>query len=283
MSWLLLSAALAAEVDGLFAADALRPPTDAGGLLAVDGATLPERWEARLDATLAHHALLAYGPEDPLLLVEDALTVHASAGLRLGPLRVAGRVPLGALLRADGLDKVAVAAGDPGLSLKLSPWSGHKLAVALAGELSLPLGGDAVWLGDSGLCWTALGVLDGRAGAWRLALNAGLRSQPAVDLIVGDDADSPTLHRQLLTNAALERQLGARTSLSLELSGALSLPTPAADQSSPMELLLGVQHQDVRGQILRAGAGLGLLPGVGAPGLRLMVGVGQRPKEQPAP
>ncbi len=271
---LLLGAALAAEVDGLFLADALRPPTDADGLLAVDGATLPETWEARLDATLAHHALLAYGPEDPLVLVEDVLTLHASAGLRLGPARLTGRVPLGALLRAEGLDQPAVAAGDPALGLTLSPWSGRRLAVAAAAELGIPLGGEALWLGSGGPSYSAIAILDGRAGAWRLALNAGIRGQPAVDLLLYDDADQPSLSRQILARAALERRLGQDSHLSLELAGALD--THGYDQSTPLEALVGYRRQRAQGQILRVGAGLGLLPGVGAPGLRVMVGVGQQ-------
>ncbi len=274
MIWLIASA-LAADLGGTLAADGLHAPVDAGGLLAVDGARLPERWEARLDASLAHNALMAYNQTEPYALVSDLATLRAAAGLRLGPVRVAGRLPVGALLRAEGLEQPSVAAGDPGLGLLVSPWSGAKVAPALSLDLTLPLGGAALWLGDGGPTLEAAAVLDGEAGPWRLCLNGGVRLQPRVDLVLYHEEEGPSQARQLLTRGALQRLLGQRTHLSLELAGALGLAPFGAAQSSPLEGLLGLQREMTDGQFLRAGLGLGLAPGVGAPAARLMVGVGQ--------
>lgn len=283
MMVLLLGGALAADLGGTLRADDWRPPIDASGLLVTEGAGLGEGWEGRLDGSLAWHALSVYDASGVDVLVDELSLIQASAGRRLGPLRLGARLPLGAVLGADGLEKPAVAAGDPGLELKLSPWGDRRAAAGLVGELAVPLGGEALWLGTGGLSWSAALILDGHAGPWRLVLNGGLRGQTAKDLVLDSDTEGPTLARQLTARAALAWEMGRKAErsaglsrISLEAQGATGEDPLGAGQARPLEVLLGFQREDQAGQSWRIGVGAGVLPGVGAPAARVTIGVGAR-------
>lgn len=278
MSWLLLGLALGADPQGGFPADAWRPPLEADGLLAVEGAELPRGWEARLDGSWALRPLVAVGEAETVPLVQHLLSVQASASGRLGPLRLGARAPLGAVIGGESVEKPSFAAGDPSLSLKLCSGAGRPLAAAVQAELSLPLGGERLWLGATGASFSALLILDARIGAWRLALDGGLRAQPEADLVWDSEERGPSLGRQALAAGAIAREIGENGRLSLEVSAALGLDPRLAPQSTPLELLAGWRGLRPDGGLWRVGLGVGVLPGVGAPAARLLVGGGARPR-----
>lgn len=278
---LLAGVALAAYPPGTLRVDDWRPPIDADGLLVAEGASLGSRWEGRLDSSLAWHALAVYDAKGTEILVNDLMLVQASAGWRIGPLRLGARLPMGALLSGQDLEQPRIAAGDPGLELKISPWGDRRTALGLVGELALPLGGEQIWVGTGGLSWSSALILDGHAGPWRLVLDGGLRGQTEKDLVLDSDTEGPTLALQLTAKAALAREIGGRGEgsapvgrISLEAQGATGDDPLGAGQARPLELLLGFQRQDQAGQSWRVGVGAGLLPGVGAPAARLTIGVG---------
>ena len=271
----LLASALAADLGGRFSADPWAPAMD-GGLIGTDTSALPEGYEARLLTTLAYHPLMAYTATGVEPVVGAALTVHASAVWRLGPARLGLRLPGVALLSADGLDHPRATAGDPELQLKLRPWSSERAGVAVLLGGTAPLDGSAWWAGADGPTASAGLALDVHPGPWIAALDLGAELRPSTILTLSGDGEAPTLGGQWRARLGVGRQF-QWSFISIEAAAATGVADPGEAVNTPLEVLAQLERRRPDGRSWRVGGGIGVLPGVGAPALRLLVGVGQRP------
>lgn len=295
--WMAPVAAQAAGVPGTpgYVPDALdaepfRPALDPGGLLTTESPAVAGRSSARADVWAAHNLLL-WTPEsgDAVALIGDTMTLHLAAGRTLGRTRIALSAPLHLLAGSETFDVPALIAGDVRLSVKrpLTGW------LAVQGDLSAGMGGDAYQLGSSAPRAEA-SLAAGRRGEQRALLaNLGVRLQQATTLQTLSDGDLS------LGNAAWYRVGVAQTlnpahtlEMTAELHGAIA---SGSISGQPLEAMLGLQQQpppsgrddgeregDGGGRV-RVGLGVGLRPGIGAPAWRLLVGVGHEQAAPPAP
>ena len=270
---LLLSAALAADLGGTFAADPLAPALD-GPLFATESTALPSGFEGRLSAVMAWHPLMSYSADGVSAVVGAETTFHASGAFTLGPARLGVRLPGVLLLSADGLDRPRAVAGDPELQLKLSPWASERARAALLIRGSVPLGGEQMWAGAGSPAGGLTLILDAHQDAWTLALNLGVQAQEAELLSLDGSSEGPRLGGQGLARLGLAR-CGDQRCASVELLGATGLSDLGEDQGTPLEVLASFRQDREDGRGWTLGGGFGLLPGVGAPAARLFIGVGE--------
>ncbi|MFT4979321.1 MAG: hypothetical protein ACI8S6_005231 [Myxococcota bacterium] len=277
----LIAAALGAGVPGeagyepeAISADPFRPPLDPGALLATELPEVTERLVARADMWQAHNLLIWTDADtgEQRDVIGDTLTVHLGAARGNGRWRLGVGVPLHLLLSSDAFDAPAFVAGDLAVSGKLRPRQGP---AALTLGLSIPLEGVSHQLGAQTPALD-VGAVVGRQGE-RLALgaNAGLRLQDPVTI---DNANgSFELGSQAWYRLGGGYTVAGDWDLTAELMGAV-----AADSVSgqPLELLVGTRSE-ADGRLVRAGLGVGLRAGIGAPTWRLLVGIGRDPGPLP--
>lgn len=248
----------------------LRPAPAAERAIALPSAAIEPGWTARADLQVLRNPLV-YRADDGTTtsLLGWVAQVDLGAAWEVGNLRLSGSAP--AILRYAGEGGEGAALGDPGLDLLVSLLPREApLALGLQGGLTLPLGASAVALGETGPTGQAGLLVDGGWGpAWGAA-QAGVRLRPQ------QDAPGLTLDEALLLRAALAVRVVGDTHLAAELLSETALTAPyAAAETSPAELLLSAAHRRPAGTGLRLGVGLGLVPAVGAPTWRLLLGVGQ--------
>lgn len=228
-------------------ADAWRPTADAATTLLVEDAHTVEGVRAKAELAWAHAPRAEAG-----LLVNDVVGLHVVAAGGLGPLRLAGWLPLYPYAGARYQAPAPVAVGDPGLGAKLRVVAREHLGLAVLARVDAPLGGDA-WLLGRG----AWGGLAGLAVAWEGArvaarLNGGAEGTPG----------------QIGTWGSGAVALGLRPALHLAVEGVARV----TGGDAAAEILVSGTWDTDRYPSLHAGLGAGL--GVGAPQARLVVGVG---------
>lgn len=260
--------------EGLPALDASSP------VLAVDGehaVLVPDTavhapFAARMDLQRAQDPLVLReldGDTHSVLRGVWQLDLAAAWGWRR--LRIAGTAPV-ILRHGDAVDGGS-ALGDPGLQAKVALRPGGPDRVGLAALLggTLPLSGASRALGSPGATGHAGLVLDAAPGPAWLGLSGAVVAGPRTTDrgLTQDDA--------LDLRAAIGLGLGGGNRLALEGRTRTDLREPWAEAAtSPTELLLSAHHARPGGLRLRAGLGAGLVPGVGAPAWRLLLGVGHQ-------
>ena len=269
------------DLGGVLAADTLRPSVDSTTTLVTETHELPPSFDARATLVGSYKALVGYGPDGEIVdVIRDLAMVHWSAGARLGPVRLAAAVPAAVALKGEYFHGVLFAAGDPWFSLKVSPWADRPAGLAVDLAATVPLQASTIWAGSDGPTaeLRLLGAIERER--WSGALNLGVHAARAVPLTTGG-LEGPSLGSQALLRAAVGWQLSEPWRLEAELVGATAL-VDRDPQSSPLEVLVGAVRADPDGRMVRLGVGAGLLPGVGAPAARVVLGVARRPAAPPA-
>ena len=256
-------------------AQTFRPSLDGGRTLLTD------------DATFSRHLrptarLLFQYVNDPLIYVRDGVQsrivsdiVQGDLLLGLGYDRLRVGVDLPYYLLTSGVDGDQSGLGDMGAELRLGFLDPERDAFGLAlhGRLNLPTASVDTSLGESAVGYEAGVIVDLRLDETQLALNLGTQGRPEhilENVEVGD---------QLYYRASLAQSLVAddAAGLAAELGGAWNYGEPLSNQSAfPLEgLLTGwTRFGDI---VLRAGAGMGLTEGIGAPDARALLSVGYEP------
>lgn len=285
MVLLLAASALAQEIpdavkDTLasFNADPFRPTLDPGGLLSTESAMVPAELIVHADLTQAHNPLIwmSDGGEQ-LAIIGNAMGLHLGAGLGLGRWRVGARTPLLRLFGSDAHKTPSTMAGDLTLSGKYAIIQGDRLRMAGLVDVSVPLGAHIFQMGDDFLTMEPRVALGGGQRIRWLA-NVGYRLQSRKELITANgtlDLTSP-----VTGCGGVAFPLSRQLALTMEGLVAFS-PSALAIASTPVEGMLGLQHQHEEGRILRGGVGIGIVGGIGAPTWRLMLGVGHDPGSTP--
>lgn len=281
----------AATLGSTARADADLPPFDASSpLLAVDGeqavlvpgTTTRPGFVARADLQHAHAPMVYVdGEGERTALIERATQLDLSAGWGWRRLRLEGTAPM--VVLATGQDAHGQPApsraglADPALRARWSALPGGPgkagLAVQLGGRL--PMGGATHGMGQPGPTGLAGLVVDAAPGR----LWTGAQAEVAVAPQAEDRGLSLDDRLDLRAAASLrvtgEEGGGVRVGLELRADTALRAPW-SEGAASPTELLLTGLHARPGGLRLRIGLGAGVVPAVGAPAWRLLVGVGHR-------
>ncbi|HEX2689766.1 MAG TPA: OmpA family protein [Kofleriaceae bacterium] len=138
--------------------------------------------------------------------------------------------------------------------------------------------------GDGKLVPQVIGILDkefGRTGAFRVALNAGIRLR-ASDTFTNNDAGAdgaPVTNQSITAGTEIPFGVGLAYALSrqkFDLVGEVygAIPLDSHENYMPLEVLGGVKLYLARNSFLSLGAGRGLVPGQGAnPDFRAMIGI----------
>ena len=259
---LLSSLAMAASWPGdddfvlpALSAELYRPAVDGLGLTVerADG-----EGGAVADLVWAHRPLVFRRDSGEVVeLVGDLVGAHVGAAGLAGPVRVEGQLPV--YLLASGDLGSGAAVGDAALGLSV-PLAAGPVALAPLARVGVPLGGD-IWALGAG-AWA--GDLGFRA-SWRGPLELGLDT--GLTLVPGEDAANVAVGHNAWLRAGLAY---GRDAWRASLETSLKTPLDAffvADGNTPVEVLLGGGWKS-----LRAGLGAGVLPGVGSPSWRLVLG-----------
>ncbi len=257
-----------------FDADQYRPLVEARHTLATEDSLVLDGFAASAELGWAHGLLFfEYDDGEVVGLVTDAAVAHLGAAWGTGRLRVGALAPLVLWTASDVEGRRTTALGDLELDAKVLLWQGEHHGVATYGRLSLPLGAADHQLGHAGPGLEAGGVADVEWRGLHIALNAAYQRMPKTEL------GELTLSSLLVWRAAVSFGLERGPRLTGEL---LARNRPGrflqADGGTGLETL-GSVHLSVRGVPVRVGAGLGLMPGVGVPTWRLIVGLGHRSAE----
>lgn len=279
----LLALSLAAGAHGDVAGE--RPAVDASSTRAeVDGegfALLPATARSEGFGVLAELTWLRaplrveYEDGHREALVRDLVELSLGARWDLDRLRLTARAP--AILRATS-DVYAPASGlgDARLDarfLLLSPVQ-RGLGLGLSAGLGLPLGARELSLGAPSPTGTG-GVFG------KLLLPAvELGALAAVELRARDGGEALVQDDRLHLRAGLQAPAWRGGGVALEIDAATELRAPWGPEGShPAELLVGAHHQGPRGPHVRALIGTAISAGVGAPGLRVQLGLGHDQRE----
>ncbi|MCK6515154.1 OmpA family protein [Myxococcota bacterium] len=241
-------------------------------IVGADGEPLAaDTYRAPVQSRVVTNLQLGLGVTQLFSLSADLPVVLSQTGYDVASLTGVGElVPLSAR-----------AIGDLRLTPKVAPLSAANgpLGLAVAVPISLPTGDPAALAGEGGLSVspTLIAELsDGevRLGAyrWRAAVNLGVAIRP-------DDRvrDVPTGDAVLYSLAA-----GFRPAPSVELIADLSGQSWGRTRAqSPAELDLGVLFFASPWLVVQAGGGFGLIPGLGTPDVRGVVGVSWAPSFNP--
>lgn len=252
-------------------ADLYRPAPGAVDALVTAPLRAPVGFSASADLSWGRRLLThQLGSLPPEVLLRDAVSVQVAAAWGQPRWDVGLSLPTYAHLAGTAFPEGGAGAlGDPGVQgrLGLTPWLS-----ALAGA-TLPLG-DTARMTGYGQATGQLGLI---AGGEHLRAALGYLLAPTVN--IGNNPADDRLH--LSIRGGLD--LSPRWSLSAEAWTTASY-RDIERTSLPGELLISSHHRLSGGAgLLRMGVGTAILPGVGVPAARLVVGMGQSPAPAPAP
>jgi outer membrane protein OmpA-like peptidoglycan-associated protein len=277
MFW--LSHALAAEPASSAAVPAInaqefRPSVDASGTVWVDDPSLPDR---RFGARALFHytsnpLVYRYDDGEVVKLVSDIVQADVAAALKIGRFRLGVDVPV--YLFGVGAAGSEVGLGDIAPELKLGMFDGREAPFGLAaqGRVSLPTATVANALGAPELGWEADVVVDRWFGSqFRLVLNAGVHGGPAAEL------ENVTLNDGLVLRLAGAYSISRDAGVALEFASEKGFADPGM-ASFPIEGMVSGYGYLGPVMVLRGAVGTGLTRGIGAPDLRVLIGVGYEPR-----
>jgi len=261
-----------AQSTGALAVDDFRPAMDANGMLTLDGSRLLDRGDLSFglgSLEWGRHLVVAPGMTGVDNLVSATLAAAYGAELAGVPFEVGAGIPLAI---ASAGDSSSQGAGDLAMHVKVRLAHGHGLGVAAIGSVYVPLQhqADRVF-GEPGVTPQLIGVADAQLGAWRIAVNGGIRLRPTSTLAMGT----------MEVTSSREAPLGVGVAWALaphkfELIGEVfgAIPLAAHHGYQPLEALGGVKLYLARASYLALGAGRGLSAGqVGNPDLRAMISI----------
>ncbi len=260
-------------------AQTFRPTIDGQGLLWADDA-------GRRRGQPAQGRLLLQYVDDPLVyvsatdevrgLVTSLLQLDLLGGVNLGPLRIGAHVPV--YLRTAGDDvPVESGLGDIAGDAKLTVVDGPRAPLDLGAGLRVwaPTATVDTALGNPNLAWELTGLISRELGPVLLAANVGTRGGPPAEL------ENIELNDAFIGRLAVGLRLSERLGLAAEGSTLLPYTEPFTNPAaSPLEVLgSGWFYPSRQGNlVLRAGAGGGVTPGIGAPDFRVILGLAIEPR-----
>ncbi len=256
-------------------AQIFRPSIDGQRTLLVDDATVARRFHpsARLLFQYVNDPLVFVQDGEQTRIVSDIVQGDALLSVAYDRLRLGVDVPFAMLV--SGVEGDESGLGDVGAELKLGLLDPERdvFGFAVEGRLDFPTSDFANAYGSSDLGYQVGGVLDLRVDDSLVALNFGTRGVPTAVL------DNVTVDDQFYLRAALGQALlpDEGAGLSVEAGAAFTYGEALSNTAAvPVEGLLGgwVRMGDF---VLRAGGGVGLTDGVGAPDARALLGIGYEP------
>lgn len=256
------------------AADAFRPSVSAERSLSVEDARPVEGVGGRVTTVLSHKTLRLTVDEEVTTLLDDALAMHASAWWATPRVRLGATAPLYLFSTGDVQGAKGPIMGDPALDARvlLRPDVDAALGLAAVARVTAPLGAHVRQLGLPGYAGELGLVVDYHADRYWLAGNVGGRLAPEIDL------GEQLLNDQLLLRAGGGVIFAPECGLGAELVSGLTPGAIGVDPAAQAaELSLTAWTLRDSGVELRGGVGTALGPGIGAPRLRVVLGVGFRP------
>ncbi len=256
-------------------AQIFRPSIDGQRTLLVDDATVSRRFRpsARLLFQYVNDPLVYVVDDQQTRVVSDIVQADALLAVAYDRLRLGLDIPV--YLLASGIEGDENGLGDVGAEARLVLLDPERdlFGLGLEGRLDFPTANMANSLGNSGLSYQVGGIFDLRIEDTLIALNVGTKGVPETIL------DNVTIDDQFYYRAGLAQSLldDDEAGISVELGGAFNYGESLTNTPSvPVEGLLGgwVRVGDF---VLRAGGGIGLTEGIGAPDARVLLGVGYEP------
>jgi outer membrane protein OmpA-like peptidoglycan-associated protein len=303
MLTLCIAAALAQDQDSTFDPERFKPPSDTMGFAVTESAATLEHlqlgvglWgnysEDSVVMVWDGQRILGNGADKGDGVIDKRTVADLQIGLGLSRyFSFSASVPV--VMWQDGFDPasadnpranrdlVASGLGD----LRLSPkfvfvdLDQYPVGLAIIGEVSVPMGNGASFLGEGGVSATPMAALEfadgpvhGREYKVRFAMNAGyhVRNQAQFrDLALGNE---------FVYRAAIGFHPAPAVEFGADVAGALGGSRVA---HRPLEVLPWLQILPHPLVTLRAGAGIGLLPGLGTPDYRVFVAGTLAPRFDP--
>ncbi len=274
----------AAQSGGDIALDGFRPALDTNGYVTVDGAALtpPAQVAFGLYTTWAHGLLRLEG-QGARYRVQDAFspTLVAAMGVPRLPLALGLSLPFGVVSadRDHDTDGGSYRTGDQGLGdVGVHAKLGLGRRAALAASLWLPTATDDAWLGAGATSGQVRVIVEGRRGALRGALNAGVRVRAGGAAAYMDTpATMPGTGVRLSLGAAIP--VGGAVAYALApgkvdvLAEGYALVPLDGDGYAPIEALAGLKVHLARASHLTLGGGLGVGPDAGNPDARAFLAI----------
>lgn len=322
-SLLLLGLSTPAQAARSFDPNRLTPAADCYGLIVSERAQVPAQWEIGTSAYVGYTHRPLTLPSGTLVNGQFTVDLSMSIGLLdflalSAVLPVAGQVYNGALVgelvlptgpmmptTTTGLYRGArsnsglAEAGprDPRLTLKGRLWRGRSLGVALLTSVTIPVGNSDAFLGEAGVTFRPMAIVDATLGRFSLIGNLGATVRPASALADPQQVDAggkPVAAlgqgHELTFALGLAARVSSRLSFSLEafgaapLTGAVPLAGAATDAPVSADLdLLGAAwvHINPRVRLSAALGGSVLLSSPRQDPLRVLVGVSWAPAPRP--
>ena len=218
-------------------------------------------------------------------IVEHLVTMDVQAALGLGDrFELSVHVPVHQII-GEGTptqDVEGTALGDVRLSpkVRLVGPTGRRdlgLGLALALPVTLPTGDEARFVGSSQVSVNPRVIGEVRLDVLEVAANVGYRFRPSNDVY-----QQLEVGNEVTYGAALALALGdADYQAIAELTGAGSVEdVRAGSENSPLEALLAFRMRSEVGLVWTLGAGRGMIPDYGAPGVRVLTGLAWQPEER---
>ncbi|MCG8424787.1 MAG: choice-of-anchor D domain-containing protein, partial [Proteobacteria bacterium] len=209
------------------------------------------------------------------LMFAYAFRQRFEAGLIVPFLQQSGDPPPG-FSRIPSADGTAL--GDIALHGKAALLDRPEFALAGSATLTVPTATGDQFAGTKSPTLHPRAIVGIRIPRINIAINAGLRLRATSEL--ADDIEQGT---ELTYGVAAEYRIQQQLSAMGELYGARGIGADEADAVSPLELAVGLRYRLTQQLAIAAGAGRGVLNGIGAPSFRTFVMASFSPRSRDIP
>ncbi|MEN0060848.1 MAG: hypothetical protein AAGA48_01800 [Myxococcota bacterium] len=254
----------AALAGPLVDADPYQPTLDASAFATIDtAADAPTMVTAQSSWAVA--PIRAVDDTGALIpVIRHAWGLHVGARHPIGPVRLGGTATVYPVRIGTDEPTVLTVVGDPTLEAVVSGTLGQ-VRLGAIGRLGASLGAAEQQLGHPG-GFGDLGLLAAWEGPVTLATNLGIRLTPTQTLVDVDFDDA------LWIRVGLALPLHPRWDVTTEAVGSVPRRGTTPD-TAPFEVLLSTRYRLSRDVALHGGLGRGVSPGIGAPAIRLFLGL----------